>query len=407
MKKFIYRAKEGPETLVEGKINASDKEDAVNLLSQRGLVATYIEEETSPKQATGRYRWNKLFGIRSKELTTYTRQLANLLKSGIPILRSLMILSQQANNDFFKDVLLEVADKVKQGKQLSEALQDYPQIFSRFYVAMVKTGEDSGAMHISLTRIVSYYKRQDEFVSKVKSALTYPALIIVVGFLTVLFIFTNVIPKIMPIFVDLGVSLPLPTKILLSISAFFKNKIYLTWFILILVIIILILKRSLKITVFRNSLSVLRLKLPVFGRFIFKSEFSRFARALETSLRCGIPVIKAIDLSLPVVKEPVISNHLASTVNDLQLGGSFGKSLNKEGNFDLFVVNMISIGEESGDLAGSLENIAESFEADCEESIKIFTTLLEPILVLIVGLTVAFIVSAVLLPIFELNFLNI
>jgi type IV pilus assembly protein PilC len=404
MKTFLYKAKKDSE-IINGSMIASGTQDVVNRLAQEGYIATYVGEEASWKNGTLKYSLKGLFGVRLKNIISFSKQLAALLKSGVPILKSLYILSEQAQTAYIKNIVEDIADKVKNGRTLSSSMNSHPKVFSPFYVAMVNAGEESGSLDVSLIRITEYYTRQADFVSKVKSALAYPILILIVGVLTVLFIFTHVIPRIIPLLLDLNVKLPLPTQILIGTSTFIKNN----WFYILLTLLTLALiaGKATKNRFFKEHFSAFKLKVPFLGDFIFKSEFARFARALETSLESGIPIIKAMDISLQILNEPVIKGSLTKSLKELESGGSLGSTLKASRIFSPFVVTLVSIGEESGRLDEMLSDIASSFEADCEEYVKIITTLLEPIMVLVIGLVVGFIVSAVLLPIFQLNVMHL
>lgn len=406
MKNFIYKAKNGPDELIEGVIVAHSTQDVVDQLAKKGLVATFVkEQETGKSVIFSEQRFRRLFGVRLKTLIVFTRQLAKLLHSGIPILRALDILAEQTPDHYFKNVIEAIAHKVQNGQTLSSSLKEHPKIFNSFYIAMVKAGEDSGSIDTSLSRLSDYYMQQYELITKVKAALAYPLLILFVGIGTLVFIFTNVIPRIIPILLGLNMSMPLPTKILIGISDFLTKSW--PWLILLAVIVVLIFMRAMKKNALQSYLSHIQLHLPLFGDLYFKSEFSKFARALETSLRSGIPVVTAIDLTLPIINNMVIRKELESSLKELESGGSFGRSLKKAKIFPAFVYNLILIGEESGKLNDALADIAETFEKDCEEYVKVLMTLLEPCMVLAVGLIVGFIVSAVLLPIFQLNFMRL
>ncbi len=404
MKNYIYKAKSGPDQIIEGSISANSSQEIVDLLAKKGYVAISIEEEQE-KDAVVRKSWKKLLGVNLKNLVIFSRQLSNLLKSGIPILKALRILAEQTNDKYFSTILLDIGEKVKKGHPFSVSLKSYPKVFSSFFIAMIKAGEDSGGVDQALLRISDYYYKQLELQSKIKSALAYPILILLVGIGSIIFIFTNVMPKIIPLFTNLNVELPLPTRILIMISDFLRSN--LPWIALFMLLFLLIFKRAMSNDVFKSYISNLKLKIPIFGQLIFKSEFARFARALEMSLHSGIPIIKAIDISLPIVNEFVIKDNLTKSLQELEGGGTLSSALKKSKLFPPFIYNIISVGEESGKLYEALSNIAESFKTDCEDAVKTLTTLLEPAMVLIIGLVVGFIVSAVLLPIFQLNFMRL
>jgi len=404
MKKFYYKAKKDSE-IIEGNMAAFSTQEVVNKLAQEGCVATCVKDISVKESAVSKYAWKDLFRVGLKDIISFSRQLAVLLKSKVSLLQALNILSGQSGNAYIKHIIDDVTDKVRDGETLSESLGRHPNMFSAFYIAMVKAGEESGSLDMALTRLSDYYIKQAEFISKVRAALAYPILILAVGFLTILFIFTYVIPRIIPLLLGLNVKLPLPTRILIGTSNLIKGN----WFPILLfsLVFLLIIERAMHAKGFKNNFSLLKLKTPFLGDFIFKSEFAKFARAMQTSLHSGIPIIKTMSISVQIVNEPVIRDKLSLCLRELELGGSLGNTLKNLGTFPPFVFNLISIGEESGRLDEVLSNIAFSFESDCEEYIKVLTTLLEPVMVLVIGLVVGFIVSAVLLPIFQLNVMQI
>jgi len=223
----------------------------------------------------------------------------------------------------------------------------------------------------------------------------------IVGLATVVFMLTFVMPRLMRIFVNLGEKLPLPTRILISISQGLRQWWF--WIILILAIIILLIRRQAKTKMGKLSLSIFKLHLPILGNFILKAELSRFSRTLELLIKNGIPILKAIDIAIPVLDNEVIKNQLRQSYKQLEQGGSFGRSLKNSKVFPLFMSNLITVGEESGKLDEALAEVASSYERDTDEAMRIMTSLLEPLMILGMGLIVGFIVVAMLLPIFEIN----
>ncbi len=400
---FIYRAKNGPDNTIEGKMSAANVQEVVDRLNKQGYVATYVKEENIDRGISFPF-WGQLIGkVTLKELIVFSQQLGFLLKAKVPILKALKILSQQIPNLYFRGVIKELTKQVKNGQPLSTSLKKYPKIFSSFYTTMVGAGEESGTLDKALMRITGYYVKQLEFISKVKSALTYPLLVLTVGFITLIFIFTKVIPRIIPLLKSLDIPLPFPTKVLISISSFLVDN----WFFLVLggLLLVLIWRKACYNKMFTYHLSILKLNLPILGQLIFKSEFARFARTLEISLQSGVSLVKGWELSLPIIKEEVIRNNLEESLKVLKSGGRLCETL-KGDLFPPLVYNLVEIGEESGELEEAFSNIAQWFENDCQEFIRLLTTVLEPMMVLVVGLIIGFIVAAVLLPIFQLDFMQ-
>jgi len=405
MKTFVYKAKKGPEDITEGRIYANSTQEVVEKLLRKGFVATYVKEVTYEETKSVVPSGIKVFlGVSLKELIVFSKQLSSLLKAGVPILQSLNILSEQTSDLSFRKVIDDIAENIKHGNSLSSGLGNYPRIFSSFYRAMINAGENSGTLEVSLKRISDYYGKKYELISRVRAALAYPILIFIVGSLTLLFIFTNVIPKIIPMIVNLNIELPLPTKMLISISMFFKNNWY--WVLLGVFLFALIFYRATKNKSVSYYLSKLKLNAPVFGDIIFKSEIAQFARAVSMALKSGISIIQAVNISLPILREHAIIEDIGKSLKELEAGGSLGETLRGSKTFPPFVYNLIIVGERSGDIEAALSNIAESYEGDCEEAVKTLTNLLEPVMVLLIGVVVGFIVMAVLLPILNLNIMG-
>jgi type II secretory pathway component PulF len=400
MKIFLYKAKDGPDKHIEGKISASSVEDAVARLSQKGYVALYVKElalsEKDKKQS------RQLFvGVKNKELITFTVQLARLLKSGVTMLKAIYILAEQARSVYFRTLLEDIAEMVSRGNTLSMSLDKYPKVFSHFYVSMVRAGEKSGTVNESLNRIAEYYVKQQKIIKKVRSAMAYPVFILIVGLLTLFFVFTNVLPKILPVVMGLNVAIPMPTRILLGASSFMKANWF--WIALASVIFILIAKRASASKTFRVSFSSFKQKIPVFGDIIYKSELARFARSLEVSIRGGVEIIDSINMALTTLNEHSIRDNIKSNLIHLESGESVSSVFEKSGVFSPMVLATITVAEETGNLPEALSEVAEAYESECEESIDILVSMVEPVMILLVGLLVGFIVSAVLLPVFQVG----
>jgi type II secretory pathway component PulF len=222
-----------------------------------------------------------------------------------------------------------------------------------------------------------------------------------VGIGTIIFMLTFVMPRLMGIFDSMGQGLPLPTKILISLSNALRQ--YGFWIVVVLFVFILLIKRELRTRQGKLFFSILKLRIPVLGNLTLKSELARFSRTLELLIKSGIPILKAIDISIPVLENEVLKNHFRQSYKELEQGGSFGRSLKNSRVFPSFMSNLLIVGEESGKLDESLSELATSYERDTEEAMRIFASLLEPMMILIMGLAVGFIVVAMLLPIFEIN----
>jgi len=398
---YKYFAKKGIET-VEGLIEAQSESEAVEKLSQSGILPVRLEKAAALPKAETQARIKKPSArIASRQITVFSRELASLLKSGVPILSALDIIREQSENLRLKEIVTDIRNAIKDGAAFSSGIARYPKVFSSLYVAMVKAGEDSGALAESLLRITEYRVKEEEMFSKLRIAMAYPALMALVGLATVIFMLTFVLPRLTKIFVDLGRELPLATQILINLSQGLVRGWF--WIGLIITAMFFVIRQEVKTKPGKRTLSVLQLHFPVLGKIMLKAELSRFCRTLELLIRSGIPILKSIDITIPVLENEVIKEQLNRSYKELEQGGSFGKSLKKSKVFPLFMTNLLVIGEESGKLEGALAEIANLYERDTDEAIRIMGSLLEPLMILIMGLIVGFIVVAMLLPIFDIS----
>jgi len=400
MKVYKYRAKKGPKEVVEATVEAASEKEAIEKISQGGWLPVYVEEVNRPQAGQQSGLKPPVTGrIRPREVTIFSRELASLLKSGVPILNAINIILEQTDSRDFQAVLRSVYSAVKEGATFSGALKPYPKAFPSLYIAMIRAGEDSGILPDALLRIADYRLKQEEALSRFRMAMAYPLLMAVVGIGTIVFMLTFVMPRLMQIFVNMGQSLPLPTRILISISAFLKQW----WFWAIAAAVVLIIRRQSRTGPAKIFLSRAMLHMPIFGKFMLKAELSRFSRTMELLLKSGITILRAIEVAIPVIDNEIIKEQLKSSYKELEQGGSFGRSLKNSKIFPVFMTNLIIVGEESGKLTDALAEIAFSYERDTDEAMKVMMNLLEPLMILGIGLIVGFIVVAMMLPIFEIN----
>ncbi len=396
---YKFRAKKGPQDIIDDTLEANSEKEAIERINQMGYVPVHIERYSAPVKPRMSFRYKPSGRIKSGEITIFSRQLASLLKSGVPILSALNIILEQSENPGLKSILLDIHNAVKDGATFSVVLSRYPRAFSPLYVAMIRTGEDSGTLADVLLRIADYRNKQEEVLSRLRMAMAYPLFMAFVGLATIVFMLTFVMPRLMNIFINLGQNLPLPTRILISISRGLRQW----WIWAILLLIVLLIRRQMRAAPAKLFFSRFKLQLPIFGKFTFKAEMSRFSRTLELLLKSGIPILKAIEVAVPVVDNEIIKEKLKLSYKELEQGGSFGRSLKTSQVFPLFMTNLIIVGEESGKLTDALSEVATSYERDTDEAIKIMTNLVEPLMILVMGLIVGFIVISMLLPIFEIN----
>ena len=397
---FYYKAKKKNGETILGQIDAQTKEQAIELISEKGLLPITIEE----KHSTGNPPEVNRFGrIKLKDLNMFTRQLISLLNAGISLLRALEIIESQTPGPYFKSVIKHIIFKIREGKNFSESLTEFRNIFSPLYVTMVRAGEESGNLNSLLTNIARYQQRQQEINVKVRSALAYPCLMLVFGLGSVIFILMYVMPKISVLFTSVGQSLPLPTMIIIKVSEMVRNGwVWLVGVILGAIVLNKIIAQSQK---GRSIFSHFKLNVPILGELILKVELARFCRTFQLLLSAGIPILRSFQITLPILKNDLIKEYLSRCQDALSSGHSLGETLKQFPVIPAMMGHLIAVGEETGSLADSLSEVANTYEEETDEVIKLLTTFLEPLLIILVGSVIVFIVIAMLLPIFQLDVL--
>jgi type II secretory pathway component PulF len=398
---YRYVAKKDPQNTQEGSIEALSEKDAIEKISLMGLIPVKIEQESKAYQPTAVSAFKAAGRLRSREITIFSRQLASLLKAGVPILRSISIISDQSENNYLKAILNHIRKEVEDGAVFSSVLSQYPRIFSPLYISMVKAGEDSGALAEVLSRISDYRAKQEDMIARFRMALVYPILMAVVGIGTVIFMFTFVMPRLTRLYTDMGQDLPIATKILISTSRALQQ-----WWVIFLfaaLFLVLLFNRWSRTKAGKIAMSGLKLHIPVVKNLVLKLELARFSRTLELLLRSGIPILRSLNITIPVLGNEIIRKQFQDSSKNLEQGGSLGRSLKNSKVIPLFMSNLLTVGEETGNLDDALTELASSYESDTDEALRVMTSLLEPLLILAMGLVVGFIVVAMLLPIFEIN----
>ena len=396
MASYIYKAKKDVET-VEGVIEAEDREKAIGRLEEMGYLPIKVEE--APKRLEIKIR--RVMKVSSRDINSFTRQLASLLKSKVQLVKALDIIQRETPNPKVKEMVAHMRDEVKQGKPFSAALGDYPKHFSRVYVNMVASGEKGGLLDSILMRLVDFADREEEIRSRIRAALAYPALMLIVGMVTVFVMITFVMPKLTKIFSSMNQTLPLATRILIAISNFSRH-----YWIGIAVCVALLVFAARKALAAEKNIILLEkaiLRVPVLKDYIIMREIARFCRTLSLLIGNGIPIRDAIDAAVPTLGNRVFERDLKTVSQDLSSGLSMAKSLSKVPFFPGFVISLIGVGEEAGRLSDSLLEVAVAYEKQVDEQVKIMSSLIEPLLILCIGLVVGFIVVSMLLPIFQLS----
>jgi general secretion pathway protein F len=382
---------------VEGIIDADSPRSAIDKLKRQSVYLSSLEEVRETKG----FRFNFLRGISTAELSVTTRQFSTLISAGLPLEASLAALAEQAEDARLSQVLAEVRERVSGGSSLASALSEHPSIFSDMYVNIVRAGEASGTLDIVLLRLADFMEKQSALLSKVRSALIYPLFMMFVGSGVLFFMMTYVIPKITKIFEESRRALPFITVMLIEFSKFLSN-----YFILLLValaVLIFALYRYGKTPRGKELIDRFTLKLPILGRISRIVVISRFARTLSTLLSSGIPLLDALEIVEPVVGNTVYRKAIGEVREKVREGTSFGGPLKETGIFPPLVTRMIAVGEHTGELEEMLSKIADTYDLQVETTISTLTSLIEPVMILVLGAVIGFIVFAILLPIFDLT----
>jgi general secretion pathway protein F len=344
--------------------------------------------------------------IRTKDVCSIVRQLATLLRAGMPLVPALSALVEQlreirGRENPLADIMEQVANDVNSGSTLAGALSKHPNVFSNLFVNMVAAGETSGALEEVLLRLAEILEKRLHLAAKVKSAVAYPVMMVVVAVAVVLFLMSVVIPSITAIFIEMNRSLPWPTRFLIATSAFMKT--YLKFIVPVLIMVILGLRAACRTKDGREFADRWKLKLPLFGKLFLKLEIARLTRTLGILLISGIPILSALEIAKQVIQNRVIAGALDSVKDLVGKGEAIANAIRKTGLFPPIVYHIIATGQISGNVEDGLINIADMYDGEVELTTKTLTSLLEPVILLFMGAVVAFIVLAVLLPIFDIN----
>ena len=397
MARYFYTAKSDPQKTIQGDIEAESEQDAIEKLTKLGYfpISVKSEEEAAGKPGAIKGKVSK------REIVLFTRQLSTLLESGVNILDGLNIILGQITNKYFRMVITDTIARIKDGAPLSESLAEHERLFPSLYTSMIHSGEAGGTLEETLKRLADFMEKEEEFRNSVRAALTYPLFVFGVGLSTVMILLIFVIPRLVTMFEDMGQALPLPTKMLIDLSSFMRSY----WWLIIAVIGsgIFFLRRSLRTAEGRIIFDRMKLKIYIFGDITLKTEISRMTRTLSVLLSGGVSVISALDLSISVIANQVLKEEMTKFKEKIGQGVNFSRCLKESNLFPPFVTNIVTVGEETGTLEKALMRIADEYERDVDRTLKNLSRMLEPVIILVMGLIVGFIVLSMLLPIFQIN----
>jgi len=406
MPQFHYQATTPQGKVIEGVMEAGEERAVVAHLHDQGYLPLRIAlpGQTKPRGGVKAFSLPALPGrgmIRQRDLLVLTQELATLITSGLPLDRALSVLTGLTTKEELKKTVGQILRSVQQGKSLAEALAAYPKIFPPLYVNMVKAGELGGFLDTTLQRLAEYLERAQQVQDEIKSALSYPILLSLVGGASIIILLTYVLPKFAVIFGDIGQALPTSTRILLGIS----DGLRYYWWVLLLLGVggWLGWRQYLATPHGRFAWDRWRLRVWLLGQLLTKREVGRFARTLGTLLKSGVPLLQALEVVEDVVENQMINRALKEVRVGVREGQGIAGPLGRSGVFPTLALQMVSVGEETGRLDEMLMRVAEYYERDTYTQIKRLTSLLEPALILVMGVTVGFVVISMLSAVFSIN----
>lgn len=394
---FKYKAMTGDGKKVEDKVNATTREEILDIIRTKKLYPITIEEVKESKSTNLSEVFSK---VKAKDLYIFCRQFYTLLNAGSDILNSVNILYQQTEGKALKESLNKIYEDIQKGLTLSEAMRNYKNIFPELLVNMIEAGEQTGSLNTVLERMTDYYEKENKLNNKIKGAMVYPMFLGILSIGTVSFLLTFVMPTFTGMFLESGVELPGITQVLLNISNFMKSY----WYAIIMLIIVFVATLASYFKTEKGSrvLGNIKLKLPIIKTTNEKIITSRFTRNLSTILSSGVNMIKAIEIVSTVIGNKVVQDKLMETRDKVMKGIFLAEAIKDIDVFPPMLISMVKIGEESGELDEILAKTADFYDQEVEERLSKMIVMLEPIMILVMGLLVGFIVIAMMLPMFDM-----
>ena len=396
---FAYKVRDKEGKMVAGTLEADSQAVVATKLRSMGFAPVLIEEQ---KQSVGKMEiklpWSGR--VKAKDLAVFSRQFATMINSGLSLLRALNILAEQTENKKLAETIGDIRNEVEKGNSLSAALAKHPKVFRRLYVAMIRAGEIGGVLDSVLLRLAENLETEVALKQKIKSAMTYPTVVFCLVILILVGMLIFVVPTFKNLYKDLGGDLPLPTRVLIGLSDNAKKF----WYIVAAVAIgsAVGIKRWVNTEKGRGKWDSLKLKVPIFGVLVHKTALSRFSRTLAVLMRSGVPILQSLDIVKETVNNNVMSTAVADVSSSVKEGESIARPLERHDVFPPMVVQMISVGEETGALDTMLGKIADFYDQEVEATVDALTSLIEPVLIAVMGVVVGGMVVALYMPMFNI-----
>ncbi|MBN2027763.1 MAG: type II secretion system F family protein [Actinobacteria bacterium] len=396
---YSYRVRDRQGKVISGKLEADNEASVSQRLREMGYFVIGVEEE----RVSLRKKELHIFKpkVKGKDITVFTRQFATMINAGLPLVKCLNILSEQTESPVLTEIVVDVQHEVEMGRSLSEALAKHPEVFKELYSSMVKAGEIGGVLDDVLLRIATTLESEDEIRRRIKSALTYPVAMFAISILLLIVMLVFVVPTFESMFNDIGAELPFLTKIIMQISHFLVS--WMGALVIIAIIVgVVFLRRWLKTPNGRRKLDAFKLKLPVFGSLFHKMSLSRFSRTLGTLVASGVPILQALEITSKTVGNVLVAEAVDSVRSGVKEGDSIARPLGQSPLFPPMVTQMLAIGEETGALDTMLNKVSDFYDSEVSATVESLTSLLEPLMIVFLGVVVGTIVIALYMPIFSL-----
>jgi len=400
---YAYTAIDEKGKKKKGMVEAESYSAARRKLREIDVYLVKLEEAKiiKEKKLKRRLLLSFLERISPRDLALVTRQLSTLVGAGLPLVSSLNVLISQTKQGILHRLLVQIKDAINEGQSLTSSLSNFPHIFPPLYINMIRAGEASGNLDVVLERLADFLEGQETLKNKIRAALAYPILMFFIGSAVLFFLVSFVVPNITRIFQDMHQRLPISTSILIVVSDFLK----LHWWIILTFLLVIFwgAKNFAKTNYGRLIWDKFKLRIPIFREIARGIIIARFSRTLGIMLKSDVPLLAALEIVRQVVNNSIFAEEIKRTIREVEEGQSLSFSLSKNNLFPPMVIEMIGVGEQSGNLEKMLFRIAQATEGEVEAKISIYTSLLEPIMILLMGMLVGFIVISILLPIFEMN----
>lgn len=391
---FTYSARSPAGEIQSGEIELPTRDEVVTFLRRQRMIP--VQVKAKPKEVSFQIGT----GIKTREIVVFTRQFATMINAGLPLVQSLTVLAEQTENERLRTIITTVLNDIQAGQTLADSLRRHPKVFTELYVNMVAAGEAGGILDTILNRLATFLEKNDALTRKVKGAMTYPVVVLMVVIASTTLLLWLVVPVFAGIFQDAGMALPLPTLIVLSISDFLQN--YILHVIAGMVAVVFAIRQYYQTDSGKLAIDKLLLKMPIFGTLIRKSAVSRFTRTLGTLVSSGVSILEGLEVTARTAGNRVVHDAVMKSRRSIAGGATIADPLKESGVFPPMVVQMINVGEQTGGLDDMLSKIADFYDDEVDTAVGALASIIEPVMIVVMGIVIGGMVVAMYLPMFDL-----